>query len=56
MCYQVLKYVLNYEVVLPKQADYFCCSHLLLLFSPALLNLITLWITTYYVKYVYQCI
>lgn len=30
--------------------------HLLLLFSPAALNWITLWITIHYVKYAYQCI
>lgn len=55
ICYQVRKYVLNYEVVPPSQADNFYCSYLsLLLFSPAVSDWITLWITIHYGEYVCQ--
>lgn len=43
ICNQVLKHVLNYEVVPPSQAGDFCSRLLLLLlFSPAVLDWITI--------------
>lgn len=43
ICNQVLKHVLNYEVVPPRRAGSFCSRFLLLLlFSPAVLDWITI--------------
>ena len=39
ICYRVLKYVLNYEVMLPKRADTFFVVVVVLFFIIAILNL-----------------